>query len=72
MSEPKVEPPVEALADAVLERGSEVERLRGLIRAVIVAGDELTIIQCHWCGAKSPGHARECPWAALVAEAKKV
>jgi hypothetical protein len=72
MTEPKVEPQVEALAEAVLERDSDVERLRALIRAVVTAGNEPTIIQCHWCGAQSPGHVTGCAWAALAAEAKTV
>jgi hypothetical protein len=56
------------------DEASEVERLRGLIRAVVTRGAYDPEWRCFWCNAKEqrvPAHDSDCPWAALVAEAEK-
>ena len=65
------------MAAAELKRISdEVERLRGLIRAVVEHGpprdpDETAEADaCGWCGGTYDNHIA-CTWPALVAEAEK-
>ena len=53
---------------------AELERLRGLIRAVVARGAYDPTWRCFWCNAREarvPAHDSSCPWAALVAEAQK-
>ena len=61
------------VADEALRLKAEVERLRGLIRAV-VAGVQPSD-QCPYCALWLRGpieaHGAGCPWPALVAEAEK-
>jgi hypothetical protein len=65
---PKVPPVPGDLADALLVHAAEIERLRGVIKAVVFSE---AMEHCPVCTRAKDNHRSGCPWPALVAEAEK-
>jgi hypothetical protein len=70
---PAVSTPGEPDAVSLAGAGATIDRLRGVIRAVVDHADFLAVKDCPICHGGEPGRSlgHNCSWTALVAEAEK-